>query len=182
MFNICDALGIAPDDPRGLTLTGGLPFFGGAGNNYSMHAIAEIVTRVRQSPGDYGVVVANGGILSKHAVGVYSTTPTGWRHDDSADIQKRLDARPAVRRRDDADGDAIIETFTVMPHKDGRRTGIVIGRLVDATGAVVELLRAAGWPGPGPDRYLAPEIETAVDLIGSGRVLEVVEDVTGPLA
>ena len=43
VFNICDGLGIAPDDPRGLTLTGGLPFFGGAGNNYSMHAIAEAV-------------------------------------------------------------------------------------------------------------------------------------------
>ena len=40
VFNVRDGLGIAPDDPRGLTLTGGLPFFGGAGNNYSMHAIA----------------------------------------------------------------------------------------------------------------------------------------------
>ena len=136
--NICEATGLRPDDPRGLTVTGGLPFFGGPGNNYSMHAIAEIVTRVRQSPGDYGVVVANGGILSKHAVGVYSTTPTGWRHDDSADIQKRLDARPAVRPRADADGEATIETFTVMPLKVGRRSGIVIGRLVDATGAVGE--------------------------------------------
>ncbi|HZZ89937.1 MAG TPA: acetyl-CoA acetyltransferase, partial [Caulobacteraceae bacterium] len=34
VFNICDALGLSPTDPRGLTLTGGLPFFGGAGNNY----------------------------------------------------------------------------------------------------------------------------------------------------
>jgi acetyl-CoA C-acetyltransferase len=33
VFNICDGMGIAPDDPRGLTQTGGLPFFGGAGNN-----------------------------------------------------------------------------------------------------------------------------------------------------
>ncbi|HYY12686.1 MAG TPA: hypothetical protein VE781_17245, partial [Kineosporiaceae bacterium] len=38
---VADGLGIAADDPRGLTLTGGLPFFGGAGNNYSMHGIAE---------------------------------------------------------------------------------------------------------------------------------------------
>ena len=45
VFNICDGIGIATDDPRGLTLTGGLPFFGGAGNNYSMHAIAETVAR-----------------------------------------------------------------------------------------------------------------------------------------
>ncbi|HXA12687.1 MAG TPA: acetyl-CoA acetyltransferase, partial [Mycobacterium sp.] len=29
VFNICDGVGLAGDDPRGLTLTGGLPFFGG---------------------------------------------------------------------------------------------------------------------------------------------------------
>ena len=49
VFNICDGLPIAPDDRRGLTLTGGLPFFGGAGNNYSMHAIAETVQRGGQA-------------------------------------------------------------------------------------------------------------------------------------
>ncbi|WP_313022617.1 histidine ammonia-lyase [Mobilicoccus sp.] len=50
-----------------------------------------------------------------------------------------------------------------------------------ATGAVVDLLRAAGWPGPGGDRYLAPEIEIAVDLIASGQVLTEVAVVTGEL-
>ena len=35
----------------GLTLTGGLPFFGGAGNNYSAHAIAEAVQRGARRPG-----------------------------------------------------------------------------------------------------------------------------------
>ena len=33
-------LGLAPDDPRPLTVTGGLPWFGGPGNNYTTHAIA----------------------------------------------------------------------------------------------------------------------------------------------
>ena len=33
VFSMRDGLGIAPDDPRPLTVTGGLPFFGGAGNN-----------------------------------------------------------------------------------------------------------------------------------------------------
>ena len=48
VFNICDALGLGPDDPRGLTVTGGLPFFGGAGNNYSMHAIASMARKLRR--------------------------------------------------------------------------------------------------------------------------------------
>ncbi|MEJ0064125.1 MAG: hypothetical protein WDM85_00845 [Caulobacteraceae bacterium] len=50
VFNICDELGLRPDDPRGLTVTGGLPFFGGAGNNYSMHAIASMARWLRRIP------------------------------------------------------------------------------------------------------------------------------------
>lgn len=51
-----------------------------------------------------------------------------------------------------------------------------------ATGAVVELLRSSGIPGPGPDRYLSPEIGDAVELVASGAVLAAVESVTGALS
>src|SRR3954463_2211943 len=37
-----------------------------------------------------------------------------------------------------------------------------------ATGAVRDAVRAAGVPGPGPDRHLAPEIEAAVALVAAG--------------
>ncbi|HQR27912.1 MAG TPA: histidine ammonia-lyase [Nocardioides sp.] len=50
-----------------------------------------------------------------------------------------------------------------------------------STGAVVRLLRAAGIEGPGPDRHLSPEIETAVELVRSGAVLAAVEDTVGAL-
>lgn len=50
-----------------------------------------------------------------------------------------------------------------------------------ATGAVVALLRSSGVEGPGPDRHLAPEIETAVGLVRSGAVLSAVESVIGEL-
>ncbi|HEX2895569.1 MAG TPA: histidine ammonia-lyase [Marmoricola sp.] len=51
-----------------------------------------------------------------------------------------------------------------------------------ATGAVVSLLRAAGVEGPGPDRHLAPEIETTVELVRSGAVVAAVEEMIGELA
>jgi len=51
-----------------------------------------------------------------------------------------------------------------------------------ATGAVVALLRSHGVEGPGPDRHLSPEIETAVQLVASGAVLGAVEEVVGALA
>src|SRR3954452_6032993 len=110
---VADGLGVAPDDPRGLTLTGGLPFFGGAGNNYSMHGVAETVQRARSAPRTFGFVGANGGMLSKYSVGVYSTTPAPWRADRSIAVQAELDAVPAVPRPERADGWATVETFTV---------------------------------------------------------------------
>lgn len=127
--NICDGLGLAADDPRGLTLTGGLPFFGGAGNNYSMHAIAETVQRMRAAPGTFGLVGANGGTLSKYSAGVYSTVPAGWRPGRSAELQAEVDAWPVPAQARQADGWATIETYTVTHRHDGSATGIVVGRL-----------------------------------------------------
>jgi acetyl-CoA C-acetyltransferase len=128
VFNICDGMRIAPDDPRGLTLTGGLPFFGGAGNNYSMHGVAETVAQIRRAPGEFGLVGANGGILSKYSVGVYSTTPVEWKPDRSAALQVRVNNWPIQSVTENADGPGTVETYTVR-RDGGRTTGIVIGRL-----------------------------------------------------
>ncbi len=51
-----------------------------------------------------------------------------------------------------------------------------------ATAAVVALLRSSGIEGPGPDRHLSPEIETAVSLVQSGAVVRAVESVIGELS
>ncbi len=132
VFNICDGMGIAPDDPRGLTLTGGLPFFGGAGNNYSMHAVAETVAQMRKLPGQFGLVGANGGILSKYSVGIYSTAPVPWTPEGNARLQAQIAGWPTVPVTENADGAGTVETYTVR-RDDGRPTGIVIGRLDDGS-------------------------------------------------
>ncbi|MGH3531119.1 MAG: acetyl-CoA acetyltransferase, partial [Mycobacterium sp.] len=128
VFNICDGMGIAPDDPRGLTLTGGLPFFGGAGNNYSMHGIAETVAWMRSAPGQFGLVGANGGIMSKYSVGVYATTPAEWKPDRSAQLQAEIRQAPTQPVTERADGPGTVETYTVR-RDSGRLTGIIVGRL-----------------------------------------------------
>ncbi|MGN0063724.1 MAG: histidine ammonia-lyase [Nocardioides sp.] len=51
-----------------------------------------------------------------------------------------------------------------------------------ASASVVALLAEHDAGVPGPDRYLSPEIETAVELVRSGAVLAAVEGVVGPLA
>src|SRR5829696_8949193 len=50
-----------------------------------------------------------------------------------------------------------------------------------ASAAVVAALRAAGAPGSGADRWLAPEIDIAVELVATGAAVAAVESVTGPL-
>src|SRR3954447_9978748 len=50
-----------------------------------------------------------------------------------------------------------------------------------ATAAVVAALRER-VAGPGPDRYLAPEIEAAVALVADRTLLAAAESVTGPLS
>jgi acetyl-CoA C-acetyltransferase len=127
VFNICDALGLAPTDPRGLTVTGGLPFFGGAGNNYSMHAIASMARKLRRLPGTVGLVGANGGFLTKYSVGVYSTKPAEWRGFDSAPLQREVDGWAAPELAADYSGEATVETYTIdYAGKEPR--AVVIGR------------------------------------------------------
>jgi len=100
--------------------TGGMTFAGGPWNNYVMHAIATVVNDLRERPGEFGLVWANGGFVTKHSFGVYSTTPpASFQH---AKPQSEIDALP---RRDlatpsDAAGAATIEAYTVMFDRDGK--------------------------------------------------------------
>ncbi len=98
---------------RELTVTGGLTFGGGPLNNYVMHSIARMVELLRDNPGKKGLVTANGGFLTKHAFGVYSTeAPQGdYKHEN---LQSQVDACPAREWVVDHDGDVTIESYTVM--------------------------------------------------------------------
>jgi acetyl-CoA C-acetyltransferase len=132
VFTLLEELGMAADDPRPLTVTGGLPFFGGAGNNYSMHAIAGMVRRLREQPGAYGFVGANGGFLSKYSVGVYSTAPTPWRPFDSGDLQREIDAWPAPSPSAEDVLTGKVESFTVAYDRDPPN-GVLVCRTADGT-------------------------------------------------
>ena len=124
VFNAIDHFGVAADDPRGLTLTGGLPFFGGAGNNYSLHAMAEAVERVRQDPGSYALVGANGGWMSKYSTGIYSTEPADWSHGRFTKLPMAEDALP---RGEGAFVSATVESYTINHGRKGS-DAIFVGR------------------------------------------------------
>ncbi len=112
-------LGLDPSGmQRPLTCTGGLTFAGGPWNNYSTHAIATVASRLRESPGTYGLVTANSGYLTKHAFGVYSTEPPagGFRREN---VQAEVDAEPTTAVAETHDGVAEVESWTVAFGRQG---------------------------------------------------------------
>ena len=125
-----EELGLALNDPRGLTVTGGLPYMGGPGNNYAMHSIAVMMQRLRDDPGSYGLVTANGWYLTKQSTGVYSTRPLKgpFEREDPKVIQDQIDALPHPVVIEEPQGVATIETFTVVHGREGYMMGIVVGR------------------------------------------------------
>ena len=127
-----DALGIPADDSRALTVTGGLPYFGGPGNNYVMHSIATMLEKLRQDPGSYGLVSGNGWYVTKHSYGIYSTTPPkqAFHRTDPAILQREIEELPHVAVETQPTGKGVVETYTVLFDKNNQpETGIVIGRL-----------------------------------------------------
>jgi acetyl-CoA C-acetyltransferase len=106
------------DIERQLTVTGGLTFAGGPWNNYVSHSIATMVDLLREDASSVGLCSGNGGLLTKHAFGVYSTQPPS---DGFRATSPEVDG---VALREVADGDvtgpAVVEAYTVMHDGEGR--------------------------------------------------------------
>jgi len=129
-----DMLGIPVDDPRPLTVTGGLPYHGGPGNNYSTHAIASMVERLRSAPGANGLVSGVGWYLTKHAVGVYSSAAPDhpFVREDPNTYQRQVDAELHPQLMAAYSGPATVEAYTVQHDRDGKpATGIIVASLPD---------------------------------------------------
>jgi acetyl-CoA C-acetyltransferase len=145
-----EALGVADDDTRGLTVTGGLPYFGGPGNNYSLHAIATMVDRLRLR-GGIGLVSAMGWYATKHAAGVYGADPPsrGWCVADTAEAQRAIDAS-ALPVAHEGEGRAVVVASTVVTGPDGAASAAPViadlddGRRIVAAAVPGELATLAG--------------------------------------
>lgn len=114
-----------------LTVLGGLTSFGGAGNNYSMHALTEMTRQLRDGKGDKGLVLCNGGVLSYQYVVILSKEPRkdGFYPTDNP-LPPQITDVPVPELVFDPDGEAVVETYTVEFNRDGSPLrGHIIGRL-----------------------------------------------------
>jgi acetyl-CoA C-acetyltransferase len=131
-------LGLPLDDPaRPLTVTGGLTFSGGPGNNYSLHAIATLVGRLRDQPDQVGLSSALGWYCTKHSFGLYSGTPPPrpFAEIDANDRITRTSARAATA---EYQGPATIDAYTVPYDRNGAPEAVIASAVVpDSTRALV---------------------------------------------
>ena len=127
-------IGISDEDHRDLTITGGLPYYGGPGNAYVVNSIASMMNRLREKKGQFGLVNANGWFLTKHGMAIFSSNPFPGEWDqvvDSSKLQKEIDGEKHPEFIEEADGKGSIETYTVVNSREGPKKAIIIGRLED---------------------------------------------------
>jgi acetyl-CoA C-acetyltransferase len=109
-----DALGLRPSDGRApFTVTGGLPFSGGAGSDYMTHSIAAMAEVLRSDPGSLGLVSGVGMHMQKHCFAVYSTEPA------TIEAAGPLPAPARTPITDTHTGPARVATYTVAHGRDG---------------------------------------------------------------
>jgi acetyl-CoA C-acetyltransferase len=126
-----DALNISSNRDVNLTVTGGLPYFGGAGNNYVMHSVATMMNQLRANQGTKGLCTSNGYYATKHGIGLYSCEPFEglWKRENPEKYQKEIDNMEKPEVDENPKGKSLVETYTVANSKEGPYMGIVIGRI-----------------------------------------------------
>lgn len=120
-----DALGMDIEDQRPFSLTGGLAYAGGPGNNYVMHSIATALRRLRRRPADRILVTGVGMANTKHAATLLSN---GAHIPDQATgvTEYRVatgDTPLAVTQQ--AEGVATIASYTIEYGRNGRPTNVI---------------------------------------------------------
>ncbi len=115
-----DALGIT-DAAKPLTVTGGLPYFGGPGNNYTTHSIASLVKTLRNEPNEFGAITGVGMHLTNHVVGVYSAQRPAdtLQAPDYSLAQQHMETFGKKTIDANADGEATIAAYSVLYNPEG---------------------------------------------------------------
>ena len=116
----CDAIGLGLDDPRGLTVTGGLPYAGGPASAYLVHAIATTFDRFADSPGR-ALLTGVGMHMAKHVAAVWSSAPGDSAvPPDLTALQAEVDAaQPREPLVTTWSGPATVRAYTVAHGRDG---------------------------------------------------------------
>ena len=166
----CEMLGLDQEDPRGFSITGGLPYAGGPGNSYSFHSLATGVERLQRGEAETALVTGNGWYLTKHSATILARTPAAEGALPTSAPRPELESEwtaPPVALDPEPSGRGTVETYTIGHGRDGEpEQGIVIGRLADSGARFL-----ANTP---TDPSLLAELETR-EVIGLEGTVETVD-------
>ena len=126
-----DALGLPAG--RSLTVTGGLPYHGGPGSNYSTHALAAMAEALRREPGALGLVSGIGMHMTSHSASLWSTRPGAYAPAVPAG------PLPTVPVTGEADGPARVVTFSTVHSRQGPESTALICDLPDGSRSYARL-------------------------------------------
>ena len=96
-------------------------------------SVATMMNKLRANPGKRGMCTGNGWFLTKHSLGLYSTTPPegDWAREPVSVLQGKIDAMPKLELDETPAGTGQIESYTVA-HVSGKPPqGILIGRMAE---------------------------------------------------
>ncbi|RMI31483.1 crotonase/enoyl-CoA hydratase family protein [Nocardia stercoris] len=122
------------DPDRPLSLTGGLTFAGGPGNNYGGHAVATLVERLRQEPEEFGLSTSLGWYLTKHALGIYSAQPPARLYRSLTPMVDPAPTRPALT---EYTGPGVVEAYTVQYDREGAPQATIVSAITPAGARVL---------------------------------------------
>lgn len=131
-----DALDLADDDVRPVSVTGGLPYHGGPGSNYMGHSISTLVDHLRAHPEQVGMVTGIGMHMTKHVAGIWAVDPGESVLPDHDEPQRTVlpEQTDAPEVVDDATGPVTVEAASAVHAPDGSATHVVaIARLADGS-------------------------------------------------
>lgn len=98
---------------KSLTLLGGLTSFGGAGNNYSMHALTAMTRAIREKKGGKGLVLCNGGVLSYQYVIVLAKEPRRSAYPQENPLPKEITDVEIPTIEEQPNGQATVEVCDI---------------------------------------------------------------------
>ncbi len=155
----CDALGLALDDPRGLTLTGGLPYAGGPASGYVTHSIAAAHERFAGTSGR-ALITGVGMHMEKHVFAVWSAEPSEDAAGQPDNLQAEVEAGQArLPVLTDYSGPATVAAYTVAHGRDGSaERGLVV--LDTPEGRAVARVHDADLLADAEDRELVGQAVT----------------------
>ncbi|HET6875436.1 MAG TPA: hypothetical protein VFH70_11680 [Acidimicrobiales bacterium] len=152
-------LGVGPGDPRPLTASGGLPYFGGPGASYSLHGLACLFEDMHSRSLPLGAAVGVGGMVNYSSVGIYSLDPVpfAWAEDEPVPVQ--VESNPAPQGR------AMVDAMTVLHDRDG---GPVAAPIIGRTAGGARFGARLADPAEAAELAGTSLVGTEVEVVSEG--------------